>query len=104
MKKEGISAQDPSEKQQTTQPIAKSAAIAGIQRLTLAKVRALSGMTQKEIATKLGIKQNNISRLESRNDMHLSTLKKYLSIMNAEFEVIARVNGKIVLIDFNSLS
>lgn len=85
-------------------PMAQSAALAGVPRLRLARVRSLSGMTQLDLATRLGIKQNNISKLEGREDMRLSTLKNYLTTMGGEIEILARVNGKVVLLDLPSLS
>lgn len=85
-------------------PMAQSAALSGVPRLRLARVRSLSGMTQVDLATRLGIKQNSISKLEGRDDMRLSTLKNYLATMGAEIEILARVNGKVVLLDLPSLS
>lgn len=42
---------------------------------TLQALRKDLGFTQTDIAFKQGVKQVNISNLEKRHDMHLSTLK-----------------------------
>ncbi|MBK8833139.1 MAG: XRE family transcriptional regulator [Saprospiraceae bacterium] len=45
----------------------------------LAGLRKDLGITQEEIAQHQGVKQVNISNLEKRNDMLISTLRKYVS-------------------------
>lgn len=49
------------------------------------------GITQKQLARKLSINQVNISRLESRSDMHLSTLRKYVEALGCELEINIKV-------------
>ncbi len=41
----------------------------------LRELRALAGRTQEEVSAHTGFKQNNVSRLERRSDMKLSTLR-----------------------------
>ncbi|MBK8388625.1 MAG: helix-turn-helix transcriptional regulator [Saprospiraceae bacterium] len=45
------------------------------------------GLTQNDLAIKQGVKQVNISNLEKRDDMHLSTLKKYVQALGCELEI-----------------
>ncbi|MBK8632144.1 MAG: XRE family transcriptional regulator [Saprospiraceae bacterium] len=45
------------------------------------------GLTQNDLAIKQGVKQVNISNLEKRDDMHLSTLKKYVEALGCELEI-----------------
>ena len=59
-------------------------------------VRELSGMTQTELADGLGIPQSNLSRLEAREDMKLSSIRRYVEALGGKLEVIAVVGGKRV--------
>ena len=45
--------------------------------LALAELRKSRHITQVELAATLGISQGNVSRLEARSDMYLSTLRSY---------------------------
>ena len=49
------------------------------------------GLTQSEIANRQGVRQVNISNLEKRSDMLISTLKKYVEAMGCELEIIVKV-------------
>lgn len=49
--------------------------------------RKAVGLTQTEVADKLSIKQVNVSQLESRDDMHLSTLRKYVEALGCELQI-----------------
>jgi hypothetical protein len=57
-------------------------------------VRELSGKTQSEFAVELGIPQSNLSRLEGRDDMKLSSIRRYVEALGGKLEVIAVVGGK----------
>jgi DNA-binding XRE family transcriptional regulator len=59
-------------------------------------VRELSGKTQSEFAEELGIPQSNLSRLEGRDDMKLSSIRRYVEALGGKLEVIAVVGGKRV--------
>jgi predicted transcriptional regulator len=54
---------------------------------TLKELRNALGFTQAEVADNQGIKQVNISNLEQRSDMLLSTLRSYVESMGCELEV-----------------
>jgi len=58
---------------------------------TLQDFRKALGFTQTDIADKQGVKQVNISNLEKRRDMHISTLKKYVEALGCELEINIRV-------------
>lgn len=55
--------------------------------LLIADLRKHSGLTQTELAERLGIGQSTISQMEASEDMHLTTLKK----------IIAELGGQVVL-------
>jgi DNA-binding XRE family transcriptional regulator len=59
-------------------------------------VRELSGKTQNEFAEELGIPQSNLSRLETRDDMKLSSIRRYVEGLGGKLEVIAVIDGKRV--------
>lgn len=61
---------------------------------SLQEFRKAIGWTQEELAEKMELKQANISQLEKRDDMHLSTLRKYVEAMGCELEIsIKRTHG-----------
>lgn len=44
---------------------------------TLAEARARAGLTQSRVAQRMGISQSDVSKLERRTDVRLSTLRAY---------------------------
>ncbi len=61
---------------------------------SLQAFRKVIGLTQEELAGKLSLKQTNISQLESRSDMHISTLRRYVEALGCELEINIRIPGK----------
>ncbi len=55
--------------------------------LTLEELRKAQKLTQKELARKLNINQENISRIEKRSDMMLSTLRNHVEAMGGELNI-----------------
>jgi DNA-binding XRE family transcriptional regulator len=55
--------------------------------LTLEELRKAQKLTQKELARKLNINQENISRLEKRSDMMLSTLQNHVRALGGELSI-----------------
>jgi len=53
----------------------------------LADLRKELGITQEMIARHQGVKQVNISNLEKRHDMLLSTLQKYVNSLGGKLEI-----------------
>lgn len=51
-------------------------------------------LTQKTIARKLGISQDNVSRLESRSDVLLSTLRDYVHLLGGELSLVAEFSDR----------
>ena len=58
------------------------------EELTLQELRKRQKLTQADIAQLLGIKQENVSRLERRNNVHLSTLKDYIHALGGKLHLI----------------
>lgn len=61
------------------------------QPLTLAELRRRRGLTQAEVAHRLGSTQSEVSKLERRTDLKLSTLQTYMTALDAELELHARI-------------
>ncbi|MEL7350249.1 MAG: helix-turn-helix domain-containing protein [Cyanobacteria bacterium J06649_5] len=59
------------------------------EELALQTLRKLIGLTQKEMATRLEIAQEGISRLEQRQDIKLSTLRKYIEALGGKLNIVA---------------
>ncbi len=55
---------------------------------SLMEFRKAVGLTQAEIAGKMAIAQESISRLEKREDMHISTLRRYVEALGGKLEFI----------------
>lgn len=60
------------------------------EELTLKDLRKAKDLTQKRMAELLGVGQDNISRLEGRTDMLLSTLRSYITAMGGSLDLIVR--------------
>ncbi len=58
--------------------------------MALQELRRARELSQAQLAEVLGEKQPNISQLEQRTDMYVSTLRKYIEAMGGELEIIAR--------------
>src|ERR1700733_13726842 len=56
----------------------------------LSEVRQLAGKSQQEVAEALGMKQPSLSKLEKQADMQISTLRKIVTALGGELEVLAR--------------
>jgi transcriptional regulator with XRE-family HTH domain len=56
---------------------------------SLRDLRRARTLTQKRMAKKLGIGQESVSKLESRSDMMLSTLRNYVEAMGGRLNLIA---------------
>lgn len=62
--------------------------------MSLRDLRKALGKTQVAMAGRLGIKQENVSRIEQRSDMLLSTLNSYLRGMGGRLRLIADFEGR----------
>ena len=57
-------------------------------------LREGTGKTQAEIARRTAMSQPQLSRLESRKDHLISTLRKYVRALGGEIEVMALIRGR----------
>lgn len=57
--------------------------------LLLSEIRKPSGKSQRELAAALGIRQPSLSKLENQSDMQISTLRRIVTALGGELDVIA---------------
>jgi predicted transcriptional regulator len=73
--------------------------------MPLHQLRNAREMTQTRLAEVLEMDQGNISKLEKRTDMYLSTLRSYVEAMGGALEIRAVFPDGVVKIDLlNQLS
>ncbi len=56
----------------------------------LQELRSRRHVTQSEVATRLGIRQPTVSKIERREDVNLSTLRRFEEALGGELHVTAR--------------
>jgi len=66
--------------------------------MLLSEIRQATGLTQEEVAASLGIKQPTLSRIESQDDIQVSTLQRLVRALGGELEIIAHLPGRDVRI------
>lgn len=57
--------------------------------LRLADLRESRGATQAELAGQLGVSQPNISKIEGKEDLYLSTIRGYVEALGGHLELKA---------------
>ena len=59
------------------------------EEMTLRDLRKARNQTQARVAERLGINQENVSRIEQRSDLLLSTLSGYVEAMGGKLNLVA---------------
>lgn len=62
--------------------------------MDLRALREAMGLTQEELAERISVTQSQLSKLERREDFRLSTLRRYVTALGGQLEVVAVVDGK----------
>ncbi len=75
---------------------AKDRARAQIEELTLQELRRGLELTQVDAARAAEMTQSELSRLESRGDHRISTLRRYVEALGGRLEVTAVFDGRRV--------
>jgi hypothetical protein len=60
---------------------------AAIDALSLRELRQTLELTQQQVADKAAMTQSELSRLESRGDHRVSTLRRYVEALGGELEI-----------------
>lgn len=55
----------------------------------LRDLRAGKAVTQAELAGRLGKSQGNVSEMEQRDDVHVSSLREYVEALGGELQISA---------------
>ena len=65
----------------------------------LDEIRRARQMTQETLAETLGMTQSEVSKVEHRTDVYVSTLRRYIEAMGGELEIVARFpNGSVQVV------
>jgi predicted transcriptional regulator len=64
--------------------------------LDLKDLREALGLTQVELASRVGITQSQLSKLERRSNHRIATLRRYVQALGGSLEINAVVNGQRV--------
>ncbi len=84
---------------------AKARAREMMAEMLLSEIRQAEGLTQEELAAILGVKQPTLSRMESQDDMQVSTLQRLVQALGGELEIIAHMpNGVIRIRQFQGVA
>lgn len=71
--------------------------------MELNELRQARGLTQEQLAERLGIRQTNVSKMEQRHDLHISTLRAVVEAMGGRLILMAQFPDENIRIDrFNS--
>ena len=69
--------------------IEKRAAALIAEEMTLQELRRARALTQTRMAKSLGVAQKQISEIEKRTDMHISTLRRSIEAMGGKLSLVA---------------
>ena len=64
------------------------------EKVTLRELRKSREMSQKKLATVLGVTQMSVSNFEKRSNMRLSTLREYVEALGGELQLRAIFSGR----------
>lgn len=89
-------------------PSAQKAALEKTQQMLkempLQELRQAHQMSQERMAEILNTKQANVSRIERRTDMYISTLRSYIEAMGGQLDIVARFpNGEVHINQFEEI-
>ena len=88
----------------TAQARAKARTQAMLAEVPLDELRRARDLSQARLAETLEVAQSEISRIENRTDLYLSTLRSYIEAMGGELEIIARFpDGAVRVNQFDDL-
>ncbi len=75
-----------------------------IEEMALGELRQAMGLTQERLAKALRINQAGVSKIESRSDIFVSTLRKAIEAMGGELEIRAKFRtGEVKIKQFGGL-
>ena len=76
-----------------------------MREMPLEELRAARELTQTSLAKILGVGQSEVSKIEKRADMYVSTLASYVKAMGGELEICAVFpDGKVKISQFEDIA
>jgi transcriptional regulator with XRE-family HTH domain len=82
---------------------AKARARREMTRMLLSELRRHAGLTQAQLADRLGIKQPTLSQLEQQQDMRVTTLARLIEALGGRLEITAKMpTGQVTLKQFKA--
>ncbi len=76
-----------------------------VEEMALAELREAMGLTQEHLAKALRINQAGVSKIESRSDIFVSTLRKTIEAMGGKLDIRAKFPaGEVRIKQFGGLS
>ena len=67
--------------------------------MDLAAIRQATGLTQIQLAAKLGVGQAAVSKIERQSDMLLSTMGAYLTALGVDAQIVVDVGEQTMTYD-----
>jgi transcriptional regulator with XRE-family HTH domain len=67
--------------------------------IDLAAIRRAAGLTQIQLAAKLGVGQAQVSKIERQSDMLVGTLAAYLTALGVEAQIVVEVGDQTLTYD-----
>ena len=75
-----------------------------LREMPLQELRQARKVSQEQMAKSLHTRQSNISRIEKRADMYISTLRNVIKAMGGDQEIVARFpDGNVRINQFEEL-
>jgi DNA-binding XRE family transcriptional regulator len=74
--------------------IARRAAEIAVEEMNLRALRRARARTQADLARRLGVGQEAVSRAEARGDLLLSTLRDYVAALGGELDLVVRFKDR----------
>jgi transcriptional regulator with XRE-family HTH domain len=70
--------------------------------IDLVAIRHATGLTQTQLAAKLGVGQPAVSKIERQSDMLLGTLAAYLTALGVEAQIVVEVGDQTMTYDLTA--
>lgn len=88
----------------SAQKVARTKTQHMLKEMPLQELRQAQHMSQERLAALLHTKQANISQIERRTDMYISTLRSYIEAMGGHLDIIARLpEGEVYINQFEGI-
>ncbi len=76
-----------------------------MQEMPLYELRQARQLSQEQLARELHVRQANVSKIERRTDVYISTLRSYVEAMGGELEITAKFpQGAVKIKQFETIA